>query len=100
MQHALAITVFAVIATALLVFQIIKSLRVAAERFQHGIAAALPVFALEHDQKIIATNMTDEVVLRITKLAQRTPGQLDHVITLAIAIDIVEGFEMIEIAVT
>src|SRR5450631_3759254 len=65
-----------------------------------AIATLLPIRALQDQDKIVTADMTDKVMHRIADIAEQPGGELDQLITFAIAAHIVEGFEVVEVAIT
>src|SRR5450759_3776557 len=63
-------------------------------------ATLLPIRALQDQDKIVTAYMADKVMYRIADIAEQPGGELDQLVTFAIAAHIVEGFEVVEVAIT
>src|SRR6266702_3297296 len=60
----------------------------------------LPIFAFQDKDKIVTADMADKVMYRIADIAEYPGSELDQLVTFAIAAHIVEGLEVVEVAVT
>ena len=59
----------------------------------------LPVAALHQQNEIVAADVADEIQLGVAGPVQDAAGELDHLVALAVAVGVVEGLEVIEVAI-
>ena len=65
-------------------------------------AEVLGPFRSGQDDKVVTTNMTDKIIgiaIFIDDLLTNTPDQEDHIVACEETIDIVEGFEVVEVKI-
>mmetsp|Transcript_100824 Transcript_100824/g.280899 ORF Transcript_100824/g.280899 Transcript_100824/m.280899 type:complete len:665 (-) Transcript_100824:355-2349(-) len=67
------------------------------EGLAHPLQPFLPVAAAQHHQEVIAADVADEIDLRVGRLGQHPRREPDDVVTDAVAVDIVEGLEMVDV---
>ena len=60
-------------------------------------AAHFPVGAAEHDKKVVATDMADEIEPLVDSLAEQAGQDLDHVVAAPVAEGVVEGLEVVDV---
>jgi hypothetical protein len=56
-----------------------------------------PVLRTQHHHEVVAADMADEVQLRVGRLGQHAGGELDDVVADAVAVDVVEGLEVVDV---
>jgi len=64
----------------------------------HAIASDGPVIALEQHHENITADVSQEIEVRLDMPQQRVGHQLDHAIAAEIAVLVVEGLEVVEVA--
>ncbi len=80
-------------------FRAIEASALALEIIKQLIEALAPVVRAKDEQEVVAANMADEVAAWVDALVQTLRQTQQHFVTTAIAVDIVEGFETVDVDV-
>ena len=99
MEVHCAAPVFAVIAVRVDMFRVEKSQAFAIEACQDAVAANFPIKALEQHHEIVPADVSHKIELANAAFPQDAGQKLNHVITLPKSVDVVIGFELVEIEI-
>jgi len=98
-EDLLSLPVLAVIAAKISIFRSKVGGHGLIECKQNGLTTRFPVIALEEDNEIVSADVPDKIQVRIAMLNQNTAQKLNGIVSFAIAVDIVERLEMVQVGI-
>src|SRR5574340_1821906 len=94
-----ALAVLAAHAAALQVLSLEELRGLGAETLDGALATRLPVLALHQHDEIVAADVAEEIPARVHRTRKNGGGKLDHVVAAPVAVRVVEGLEVVDVAV-